>query len=96
MSKRDGTPTGAVFGVANMLVSLTAEHAPAYVAAAMDSKTPTFRKEIYPAYKANRPPPPPDLKEQFPMTAELIEGFQLAVVQRDGFEADDIIATAVR
>ena len=96
LSKRDGTPTGAVFGVANMLVSLIAEHAPAYVAAAMDSKTPTFRKEIYPAYKANRPPPPPDLKEQFPMTQTLIEGFRLAVVQKDGFEADDIIATLTR
>lgn len=96
LSKKDGTPTGAVFGVANMLVSLIAEHAPAYVAAAMDSKTPTFRKEIYPAYKANRPPPPPDLKEQFPMTTELMEGFQLAVVQKDGFEADDIIATLTR
>ncbi len=96
LSKRDGTPTGAVFGVANMLVSLIAEHSPAYVAAAMDSKTPTFRKEIYPDYKANRPPPPPDLKEQFPMTAELIDGFQLAVMQKDGFEADDVIATLTR
>ncbi len=93
LSKRDGTPTNAVFGVANMLVSLLADRAPAYIAAAMDSKTPTFRKEIYPAYKANRPPPPEDLKLQFPLTAALIEGFQIAVVQKDGFEADDIIAT---
>ena len=96
LSKRDGTPTGAVFGVANMLVSLIADRAPAYVAAVMDSKTPTFRKEIYPEYKANRPPPPDDLKEQFPLTAKLIEGFQLAVVGKDGFEADDVIATLTR
>jgi DNA polymerase-1 len=93
LSKRDGTPTNAVFGVANMLVSLVADRAPAYIAAAMDSRTPTFRKELCPSYKANRPPPPEDLKLQFPLTAGLIEGFQIAVVQKDGFEADDIIAT---
>ncbi len=93
LSRSDNTPTGAVFGVANMLVSLLEEYAPSYIAAVMDSKTPTFRKEIYPKYKANRPPPPEDLKVQFPMTETLLNGFELAVVQKDGYEADDIIAT---
>ena len=96
LSKRDGTPTGAVFGVANMLVSLISEYEPSHVAAAMDSKTPTFRKEIYSEYKANRPPPPDDLKVQFPMVGELLKGFDLTVLQKDGFEADDIIATATK
>ncbi len=96
LSRRDGTPTGAVFGVANMLVSLLDEYSPSHIAVAMDSKTPTFRKEIFPEYKANRPPPPEDLKEQFPLVAELLEGFDLPVLQRDGFEADDVIATAAR
>jgi DNA polymerase-1 len=62
----------------------------------MDSKTPTFRKEIFPEYKANRPPPPEDLKVQFPLVQELVEAFDLAVLQKDGYEADDLIATATR
>ncbi|MGD9128290.1 MAG: DNA polymerase I, partial [Planctomycetia bacterium] len=93
LSKQDGTPTGAVFGVANMLVSLINEYAPSHMAVAMDSRTPTFRKEIFPEYKANRPPPPEDLKEQFPMVEALLSGFGLCVVQKDGYEADDVIAT---
>ncbi|MDJ0765782.1 MAG: DNA polymerase I [Myxococcota bacterium] len=95
LSRSDGTPTGAVFGVANMLVKLVQTAAPSHIAVAMDSKTPTFREEIYPAYKANRPPVPEDLKVQFPMVADLLNGFDLTVLQQDGFEADDIIATAV-
>jgi DNA polymerase-1 len=96
LSTRDGTPTGAVFGVANMLTALIADRAPTHLAVAMDSKTPTFRKEIFPGYKANRPPPPPDLVVQFPLVRELIEAFDLPVLQRDGYEADDLIATATR
>jgi DNA polymerase I len=96
LSTADGTPTGAVFGVANMLVALFKDYAPTHVAVAMDSRTPSFRREIYPAYKANRPPPPEDLRVQFPLVREVVEAFDLAVLQRDGFEADDLIATAVR
>jgi DNA polymerase I len=96
LSTADGTPTGAVYGVANMLVSLFTEHRPTHVAVAMDSRTPTFRKDIFPAYKANRPPPPDDLKVQFPLVREVIEAFDLEVLQKDGFEADDLIATATR
>jgi DNA polymerase I len=96
LSRADGTPTGAVTGVANMLVRLVDEHSPSHVAAVMDSKKPTFRKEIYPEYKANRPPPPEDLKVQFPFVEELLRGFGFSVLQKDGFEADDLIATATR
>jgi DNA polymerase-1 len=96
LSTVDGTPTGAVFGVANMLVALFTEYQPSHVAVAMDSKTPTFRKEIYPDYKANRPPPPEDLLVQFPLVQELVEAFDLSVLQKDGYEADDLIATAVK
>ncbi|MCK9460875.1 MAG: DNA polymerase I [Proteobacteria bacterium] len=96
LSTARGEPTNALFGVANMLVSLFKDYEPSHVAVAMDSRTPTFRREIYPAYKANRPPPPEDLKVQFPFVRELVEAFDLAVLQRDGFEADDLIATAAR
>lgn len=95
LSTSDGTPTGAVFGVANMMVSLLKEFEPSHIAIAMDSKTPTFRKEIFPEYKANRPPPPDDLIVQFPFVEELVNAFGFTVLQKDGFEADDIIATAV-
>ncbi|MCP4599523.1 MAG: DNA polymerase I [Proteobacteria bacterium] len=94
LSMKDGTPTGAVFGVTNMLVKLLDEYAPSHIAAAMDSKTPTFRKEIFPEYKANRPPVPEDLKLQFPLIDELLVGFDLTILQKDRYEADDVIATA--
>lgn len=94
LSTSSGEPTGAVIGVTRMLQKLWTDRRPAYLAVAMDSKTPTWRKEVYPEYKANRPPPPPDLVEQFPTVAELVEAYRIPVMQRDGFEADDIIATA--
>jgi DNA polymerase-1 len=90
-----GEPTGAVFGVAKLLQRLVADFAPRYLAVAMDSTTPTFRRERFPAYKANRPPPPEDLKPQFGFVREMVEAFGLPVLQRDGFEADDLIATMV-
>ncbi|MCU0664273.1 MAG: DNA polymerase, partial [Myxococcota bacterium] len=93
LSRSDGTPTGAVLGVANMLARLVAEEKPTHIAAAMDSRTPTFRKEIYAAYKANRPPVPEDLKVQFPLVDRLLRAFNIKVLQQDGFEADDLIAT---
>ncbi|MBN2525632.1 MAG: DNA polymerase I [Deltaproteobacteria bacterium] len=96
LSTSDGTPTGAVFGVANMMVSLLKEFEPAHIAIAMDSKTPTFRKAFFPEYKANRPPPPDDLVVQFPFVEELVNAFGFTVLQKDGFEADDIIATSVK
>ncbi|NLN62813.1 MAG: DNA polymerase I [Myxococcales bacterium] len=96
LSTRDGQPVGAVFGVANMLVSLFNEMQPQHVVIAMDSRTPTFRKTLYPAYKANRPPVPEDLKAQISLVTELVDAFDLAVLQCDGFEADDIIATATK
>jgi DNA polymerase-1 len=96
LSTSSGMPTGAVFGVANMMLKLLDDYAPTHVAVAMDSRTPTFRKDLYPEYKANRPPPPDDLKVQFPLVEELIHGFDVAVLQKDGYEADDIIATIAK
>ncbi|MDI7267484.1 MAG: DNA polymerase I [Myxococcota bacterium] len=91
-----GEATGAVFGVARMLHKLIADHSPRLLAIAMDSRTPTFRREAYPAYKANRPPPPEDLAPQFGFVREILDAFSIPALQRDGFEADDVIATAVR
>ena len=90
-----GEPTQAVFGTVNMLERLVRQRRPAMLAVAMDSRTPTFRKEIYAEYKAHRPPPPPDLSQQMARCRQLVDAFAIPVFQKDGLEADDFIAAAV-
>src|SRR5258708_8904928 len=68
---------------------------PAVLAVAMDSPVRTFRKELFPDYKAHRPPPPPDLPPQMKRCREIVTAFAIPVFQEDGFEADDLIAAAV-
>jgi DNA polymerase-1 len=96
LSSSKGEPTNATFGVTNMLNSLVRNQRPTYLAVAMDSATPTFRHLRYPAYKANRPPPPPDLSQQMARCREVAEAYAIPVFQHDGVEADDLIATCVR
>lgn len=97
LSNSKGEPTHAVFGVAQMLHRLVREQRPRYLAVAMDSKTDTgFRKRLYPAYKANRPAPPPDLSRQMERCRELAEAYAIPVLQQEGYEADDLIAACVR
>ncbi|HVU01792.1 MAG TPA: DNA polymerase I [Polyangiaceae bacterium] len=90
-----GEPTQAVFGTVNMLERLVRQRRPAMLAVAMDSRKPTFRKEIYAEYKAHRPPPPPDLSQQMARCREIVDAFAIPVFQTDGVEADDLIAAAV-
>ncbi len=91
-----GEPTHAVFGTVNMLERLVRQQRPTLLCVAMDSRTPTFRKEIYPDYKANRPPIPEDLPQQMKRCRDVIDAFGMSVFQEDGVEADDLIASAVR
>ncbi len=90
-----GEPTNAILGTVNMLERLIRERQPRHLAIAMDSRTATFRKELYPAYKANRPPPPDELRSQMRRVGEVVEALSLPVFQQDGVEADDVIATLV-
>ena len=90
-----GEPTHAVVGTVNMLELLFRERKPELVAIAMDAGRDTFRKEIYPEYKANRPPPPDDLRVQMKRCQQIVEAFAIPVFRKDGVEADDLIATAV-
>jgi DNA polymerase-1 len=92
----EGFPTGLLTGFINMIHQLEKEHATDYLVFALDSKGPTFRKEIYDDYKAHRPPPPDDLVKQLPVAIEWIEKMGFANVSADGFEADDVIATITR
>lgn len=95
LTSPSGEPTQAVFGTVNMLEKLVRQRAPAMLAVAMDSTTRTFRKEIYADYKAHRPPQPPDLAKQMARCREIVDAFDIPVFQKEGFEADDLIAAAV-
>src|SRR5690606_4295626 len=95
--RSDGLPIGAVAGFCNMLWRYVEDgsgaDAPTHAAVIFDFSSKTFRNEIYPAYKANRPPPPEDLRPQFPLTREATQAFNLASIEIEDYEADDIIAT---
>ena len=98
--KSDGLPTGAVSGYCNMLWKLLEDmkdgDKPSHLAVIFDAGKHTFRNDIYPDYKANRPPPPEDLIPQFPLVRDATRAFGVACVELAGFEADDLIATYAR
>jgi DNA polymerase-1 len=89
-------PVNAVYGVAQMLSRLADEARPEYLAVVYDSKEPSFRKEIYAEYKANRTAPPDDLIPQFGRIEQLIQSFEMHSYRQSGVEADDLIATLTR
>jgi DNA polymerase-1 len=95
LSNSRGEPTFATLGVTNMLHSLVRNQRPHLLAVAMDSVKPTFRHELYTEYKANRPPPPPDLAIQMARCREVVEAYAIPVLQCEGVEADDLLATCV-
>ncbi len=98
--KSDGLQLNAVFGFCNMLWKLLRdmkpEDKPTHLAVVFDKSEKTFRTEIYPAYKAQRPDPPDDLRPQFRFIREAVRAFDLPCLEQDGYEADDLIATYVR
>jgi len=91
-----GEPTGALLGVANMLKRLLKEQDPEYIAVVFDAKGPTFRHELYPQYKANRPPMPAELRQQVESILDFTRMLGLPLLQVDGVEADDVIGTLAR
>ena len=93
LSTSDGVPTGAVFGFTQMLLKVIKDAGPDYLAVVYDAKGPTFRHEMYPAYKANRPPLDPVLKTQFPLVRQVVTALELPAVEMEGYEADDLMAT---
>ncbi|PLX85316.1 MAG: DNA polymerase I [Desulfuromonas sp.] len=96
LSNSKGFATNAVYGFTNMLLKVVREHAPDHLAVIFDAKGPTFRKEIYPEYKANRSAMPEDLVPQIPIIKKTVEAFNMPALELDGYEADDIIATLAR
>lgn len=93
LANSKGLPTNAVFGFTRMLIKLIEDRSPEYVIMFFDAKGPTFRHEIYQDYKANRPPMPEDLSIQIPYIKEITHGFNIPVIEMQGFEADDLIGT---
>ena len=93
---RDGRPSGAIFGTMNMLVKLQRDFPTRQIVCVMDAPGKTFRHEIYPQYKANRPPAPPDLKVQFAPIREFLAATGWPLLSVSGVEADDVIATLTK
>ena len=96
----EGTPVGAVYGYTTMLWKLATDLdkaiGPTHLAVILDKSSHSFRNDIYPEYKANRPPPPEDLVPQFPLIRDATRAFSLPCIEEQGLEADDLIASYAR
>ena len=96
LANSHGEPTGAVYGVTNMLRRLLADYDTDHVAVVFDAKGKTFRDDLYPEYKANRPPMPDDLSTQIEPIHAIVRALGLPLIQIEGVEADDVIGTLAR
>ena len=96
LTTQSGLPTGAVYGFCQMLLRIDREQRPTHLCVVFDAPGPTFRDELFPAYKANRPPTPPELIAQIDVAQQAALAFGCAVLSVPGVEADDVIATLVR
>ena len=92
----DGRPTGAVYGVINMLRKLVREEPGSHIGVVFDAPGPTFRDDLFERYKANRPPMPEDLRPQIEPLLEVIKALGLPLLREAGVEADDVIGTLAR
>ena len=95
ISTSSGIITNAVLGFTNMLLKLIEEQHPDTILCAFDSKIPTFRHKIFDRYKINRKKMPTELSSQFPLIKEVLDAFNIIYLERDGFEADDVLAGIV-
>ena len=96
LRNRHGEPTGAIFGVLNMLRRLLADYKPDYAACVFDARGPTFRDAWYPEYKAHRAPMPPDLASQIEPLQQAVQALGWPLLAIEGVEADDVIGTLAR
>jgi DNA polymerase-1 len=96
LSNTKGLPTNAVYGFTQMLLKVLKQYQPDYLAITFDSKAPTFRSEVYKEYKANRPTMPEGLVPQIPYIKKITEGYRIAILEREGYEADDLIGTVAK
>ncbi|WP_164503799.1 DNA polymerase I [Rickettsiales endosymbiont of Stachyamoeba lipophora] len=93
LTRRDGVEVGTVYGFTNMIIRLLTETDATHFVVVFDSGGKNFRHELYPEYKAHRPPVPESLIEQFPIVRQAVKALNVVSLEQNGFEADDIIAT---
>ncbi|NLJ89800.1 MAG: DNA polymerase I [Clostridiales bacterium] len=93
LTNSKGVPTNAVYGFLNILFKIIDEETPDYLTIAFDTDKPTFRHEMYEEYKGTRKPAPDELKAQIPIVKETLRAMGISIVEKEGYEADDIIGT---
>lgn len=93
LTNPEGTPVSAVYGFTNMMLKLLRDYHAPYMAVIFDTARKNFRNDIYPDYKANRDDPPEDLIPQFPIIRDAVKAFDIPALDKEGYEADDLIAT---
>jgi len=93
LTTKDGTPTNAIYGFLNILYKYLQEYAPQYICVAFDLPKPTFRHVKYEGYKAQRKKMPDELAAQMPILKEILTAMNISILEKEGFEADDIIGT---
>ena len=96
LTNSEGLHTNAVYGFLNILFKILEEEKPEYLTVAFDVKEPTFRHEMYADYKGTRKPMPAELHEQVPIMKDVLKAMGVAVVERPGYEADDILGTIAK
>ncbi|MFT5283792.1 MAG: DNA polymerase-1, partial [Yoonia sp.] len=96
LTNSKGMDTGAIYGVVNMLRSLVKDYKPTHMVVVFDAKGKTFRDDIYPEYKANRPPMPNELRGQIAPLHKIVEAMGFSMIVEPGVEADDVIGTLAR
>lgn len=96
LTNSEGIHTNAVYGFLNIMFKILEEESPGYLAIAFDLKAPTFRHKMYDAYKGTRKPMPDELREQVPILKDLLKKMDICIVEKEGFEADDILGTLAK
>ena len=96
LTNSEGLHTNAVYGFLNILFKLLDEEKPDYLAVAFDLKAPTFRHQMYDAYKGTRKPMPAELHEQVPLMKEVLSAMGVPILTKEGYEADDVLGTAAK
>ncbi len=96
LANSSGLPTNAVYGFVRMLLKLIKDKEPSYLAVVFDAKGKTFRHGLYEEYKANRPKAPEELIVQIPYIKRIVRGFNVGMLEMEGYEADDLIGTLAR
>lgn len=96
LTNSKGIHTNAVYGFVNILFKILDEESPEYLAVAFDVKEPTFRHEMYDNYKGTRKPMPPELHEQIPLVKSLLSAMGIMIIEKPGYEADDILGTMAK